>query len=596
MYFLTSLAVKIRGENKFLEKKRMPFIFANWTAIGLTYLVVLIAILLTLVLVATYFTWNKAKPLPTSSTSSTSNTDDGEADEQDIQEQTTTSPVPPIVSAYQPIRANFFDDEEDVDFKEEDEKEKEDNAEKEDEKKKEKPSDLAKEIQRYQSNNGVNEERPLPLSQLVTQKTPGTVHKFFVSQRTLLHISDYHHPGFIVMYHPRCTNPQAAHHQLTEQLGTELTAQVTRTHYGSLGRWFHVKSLSDKLKRQLLEHPLVGDIYEDGWLSLNLPPHNSNESASEKETKVQKLKLLAKHQIVPWSVVRVGGKTSSLNIGSKQTRALLVYQRIAVFVMDSGIDTNHPELVQGIWSRNFISSYEATWISDEHGHGTHVAGIIGAQDNSMGTVGTCPGVPIHAIKVLDRNGVGSLSSVLEGLNYVYELATKHADTRCLMNLSFGMSDVSELLDHYIIKVSEKVSIIMAAGNEREDVNKSSPARTALQHDTITVGAFDQHNAFSSYSNFGQGLTVLAPGDNILSTFKNSSFAYLSGTSMAASCVTGVLAAYLSTLALDQQRNETSKSLKQKLHAWSTQATAQESQLVSNRPGAYTCSRSVFMKF
>jgi hypothetical protein len=553
--------------------------FANWTQIGLTYLLVLIAILLVLVLVATYFTWNKAKPLHSKSKSGSSSSSSSSIHHTGL---CATDVLPPVmmrdaIVEQQPYQ--FFDDEPEPEEQIEAKKE-----------------DLSAALQ-VEIAQLPKAERLLPSPEAPPSKPPGSFYKYVISNKLLPLLQDYEHPGFIVTYHPACGNHQQAFHDLTAEFGNDLTQSVSRHFEHKLSlRGFHIKTLTNTLKDGLLKHPLVGDIHEDGWVSLALPPHNVNESQVDKEAKVRKLKSLATQQIVPWSVVRVGGKASSLKLGSKQARAAQVYDKIAVFTLDSGLDMDHGELTKGIWSRSFLPGLNPNLFNDEHGHGTHVAGIISAQDNGVGVVGTCPGIPIHAIKVLDRNGMGTLSSIIDGLNYCYELALKHPEKKFIANLSLGTNEVSPLMDAAVIRASDKISIVCAAGNDRTDVNSTSPARTALQYSTVAVGAFDQRNCFSTYSNFGQGLTVLAPGDNILSTYKNNSFAYLSGTSMAAPCVTGVLAAYLSVLPDDLQSKETPRTLKQKLHTWATQATAQENQIVSLRPGSLTCSRSVYMKF
>lgn len=584
----------------------MP-LYASWTNIGLTYLIVLLIVLFTLVIVATYFTWNKAKPLKSKSSESESKSSSLSSSELDAI-QTQTVSVPPMISAFQKSvdslhAMQFLDEEEEmvVEPKAEDVKHIQNETEIQKENNYEIKYELVRELQ-AESKKHANEERLLPQSSLDVHvtKPAGKFVKFLVSSKLVPLLQDHAHPGFIVMFHSTCANTQEALQTLTAEYGPELSQTMSQL---SIHRGFHVTTLTTALRDRLLRHPFIGDIHEDGWMGLNLPPHNPNENASDKESKLRKLQSLSAQQIVPWSVVRVGGKKSSLKIGSRLPNRN--YDQVAVFALDSGMDTTHPDLVQGMWSRNMIvplvrqlssKQYDPTNVADEHGHGTHVAGIIGAIDNGIGIVGTCPGVPIHAVKVLDRNGIGSLSTLLSGIQYCLQLATKHPEFRFLVHTSVGSSDPCELLDACIERSRQHLTFVMAAGNDQVDVSTTSPARTALQCNTISVGSFDQRNSFSSYSNFGQGLTILAPGENILSTYKNGSYAFLSGTSMSSACVTGVVAGYLSTLQDVEKRKETPQTLKQKLQLWSTQASAQESQQVSSRRGAYTCSRSVFMKF
>ena len=111
-------------------------------------------------------------------------------------------------------------------------------------------------------------------------------------------------------------------------------------------------------------------------------------------------------QVTPWGIKRVGG--SSDMSGSSNV----------VYILDSGVDKDHPDLnVDKKLSRNFTTN-RANDFEDDFGHGTHVAGIIGAKDNTIGVVGVAAGIPIVAIKVLDQNGVGTLSNFLDGLDYI----------------------------------------------------------------------------------------------------------------------------------------------------------------------------------
>jgi hypothetical protein len=542
--------------------------YANWNSIGLTYLLVLLLALFVLVILAIFYTWHRAPPLPESESSTS-------ASDAKVEQVQLCAPLLPTVNAGDaPIQ---FNDDEELEISEDSDGEEE-------------------------AIEGDTDERPLPISEFTT-KSKSQFHKFVISTKLLPSLQDYVHPGFIVTYTNNCSNTQQAFQSLCTHFGSDLISNVSMhfetAHHFSF-RGFHMRSLSTNMRERLLSHISVGDIHEDGWITLNLP-QMQQESKTEKDVKLRKLQSLAHQQIVPWSVVRVGGKMSSLRIGGHVPEAekKTSLDKIAVFVLDSGIDVGHPEIQQGIWSRNFVNVKDIAdqnKVQDENGHGTHVAGIIGAVDNRVGTVGTCPSIPIHAVKVLDKHGIGSLQTILQGLAHCSRMQAEHPNVQCLVNMSFGTSEISLLLDHAVAKASETMTIVIAAGNERVDVGSTSPARTAIEHNTIAVGAFDQRNCFSSYSNFGQGVTVLAPGDNILSTFKNGSYAYLTGTSMAAPCVTGIIAAYLSTLSEQGKQNETPKSLKHKVTQWAMQATVQESQIISLRPSAYTTMRSVFMKF
>lgn len=206
------------------------------------------------------------------------------------------------------------------------------------------------------------------------------------------------------------------------------------------------------------------------------------------------------------------------------------------WVIDSGIDFDHPDLeVDKTRSKSFISGQ--TSYKDENGHGTHVAGIIGAKNNAFGMLGVASGATLISLRVLDKDGEGLLSNIIQALSYVITNA-KAGDA---VNLSLGEDGVSEILDQQVLNTAAKgIFISIAAGNDHKAADLYSPARVNGKN-IYTVSAIDSAGKFAGFSNFGNDVVdYAAPGVKILSTYLNNQYAIMSGTSMAAPHVTGLL--------------------------------------------------------
>ena len=207
-----------------------------------------------------------------------------------------------------------------------------------------------------------------------------------------------------------------------------------------------------------------------------------------------------------------------------------------VWIIDTGVDTGHPDLsVDTILSKCFVGN--ETSVEDNNGHGTHVAGIIGALNNSFGVVGVASGVRIIALKALNNDGEGSTSQLIRALNYVGENAAPGE----VVNMSLGSDTISPSLDNAVRTLADEgILFAIAAGNESEQASLSSPGR--VNHPNVfTVSAVDSLGRFASFSNFGNDVVdYAAPGVHIISTFSKGRYAILSGTSMAAPHVAGIL--------------------------------------------------------
>lgn len=206
------------------------------------------------------------------------------------------------------------------------------------------------------------------------------------------------------------------------------------------------------------------------------------------------------------------------------------------WILDTGIDFDHPDLtVDAIRSKSFLSG--STSADDENGHGTHVAGIIGGKNNNFGILGVASGATLVSIRILDKEGKGTLSSTIEALSYV----SSNAKPGDVINMSFGEEGISDALDRQVKAAAAKgIFIAIAAGNDSKAANLFSPAR-ANGTNVFTVSAVDSLNNFASFSNYGNdAVDFAAPGVRILSTYLDGKYARMSGTSQAAPHVAGLL--------------------------------------------------------
>jgi subtilisin family serine protease len=227
-----------------------------------------------------------------------------------------------------------------------------------------------------------------------------------------------------------------------------------------------------------------------------------------------------------------------------------VWSNVTVAVMDTGIDATHPEL--NVVSAHGFLNGNASDVADLHGHGTHVSGIIGAFNNTIGVVGVAPGVRLYNLKILDANGAGTFSDMLAALNFVHA----NANQIHVLNLSVG-GPFSPVINHAVTQcVQAGVVVAVAAGNDGQPASLFSPASAP---GAIAVGAladsdgkpgrlgpntgFGQDDSFATFSNYGPVVKVVAPGVKIASTWPISKggYAILSGTSMASPHVAGMAA-------------------------------------------------------
>ncbi|MGZ5280708.1 MAG: S8 family peptidase [Bacteroidia bacterium] len=231
-------------------------------------------------------------------------------------------------------------------------------------------------------------------------------------------------------------------------------------------------------------------------------------------------------QQTSWGTTKVGGAGD----GTGKT----------AWIIDSGIDPNHADLnVDKTRSKSFLTSTQAgtyTSYADEFGHGTNVAGIIGAKNNTIGTVGVAAGATLVSLRVMDRNGSAYLSKIVAALNHV----AYYGKAGDVVNLSLGVA-ASSTLDAAVQKVAAKgIFVAIASGNNAGDAALRSPARVNATN-VFTVSAMNSSGMFESWSNYGATtVDYSAPGAGVVTSAKGGGYALFGGTSASAPHMAGVL--------------------------------------------------------
>ncbi len=228
----------------------------------------------------------------------------------------------------------------------------------------------------------------------------------------------------------------------------------------------------------------------------------------------------------------------------------------AVAVVDSGIDATHPDL-----NVVFNKGFNEPDFGDQVGHGTHVAGIIGAKNNSIGVVGVAPGAPLWNIRVLDATGAGPDSDIIASLQFL----AANADKVKVINMSLGGPGIDVALNMAVdFCTSQGQVVCVSAGNDAADTITYCPATAATAICVTALADSDgapggvgpvtssgPDDTFANFSNWGTPVAVIAPGVDILSTLPvagtslGANYGVLSGTSMASPHVAGLVARMLS---------------------------------------------------
>lgn len=248
---------------------------------------------------------------------------------------------------------------------------------------------------------------------------------------------------------------------------------------------------------------------------------------------------------------------------------------IIVAIIDTGMDLQHPDLIQNLWTNvgeipnngidddhnGFIDDFHGYnfWDqnsdpSDENGHGTHMAGVIGAVgNNGVGVSGVNWKVSLMPLRFTGADGGGSSALAVEAIDYAIRNGADVINASWTLKLVDGQGSSLDLLKQAIQKAGDAgILFVTASGNQFQtfsgldlDQNPVYPASLDLKN-MLTVAAVDQKGTLASYSNYGaQTVDVAAPGSNILSTGKNNDYVVMSGTSVATAVTSGAAALILS---------------------------------------------------
>jgi subtilisin family serine protease len=218
-------------------------------------------------------------------------------------------------------------------------------------------------------------------------------------------------------------------------------------------------------------------------------------------------------------------------------------QQVHVFVLDSGIESPDVNVCE---TRSFLAHGTT---GDDVGHGTHIAGTIGAKDNFEGVLGVAPNACLHDYRVMNDAGETELSTVVDAVDHITALKQANPDWPMVVNISLGVdvgTTTYNALDEAIqASINAGVTYVLAAGNDAIDASTVTPAHVA---DAITVAAHDTDAQFASFSNHGALVDLAAPGVDVMSlpntTATDADLSEMTGTSMAAGHVSGAAALYL----------------------------------------------------
>jgi subtilisin len=284
--------------------------------------------------------------------------------------------------------------------------------------------------------------------------------------------------------------------------------------------------------------PFVKGVARDFWTkwietapaSFQATPLPSVESVAKSLPKLGK--NVGKNTEVQWGVRAVNAPAAW---ASNRGRG------VKVAVVDTGIDPNHPELAARVKGGVNALDENTPW-HDDHSHGTHVAGIIAATMNGTGVVGVAPEADLYAVKVLTKDGSGSLFGIVKGIMWCAQNGMQ------VVNMSLGAAQGNFLFEMAVNQLkSADIPLIAAAGNDGKAVNFPAAYEAAVAISAMCPPEGDENaklcngSALAAFSSRGPEIEFIMPGVKIPSTVINGEIKAYSGTSMAAPHAAGLAA-------------------------------------------------------
>lgn len=229
-------------------------------------------------------------------------------------------------------------------------------------------------------------------------------------------------------------------------------------------------------------------------------------------------------QIIPWGITAIGGPFPVSN----QTK------KIKVAILDSGINKNHPDLRNKV-VKEFNAINPKDPVIDDYGHGTAIAGIIAANDNSEGVIGVSQNALLYSVKVLDKHGNGNIDTLVKAISWCIKNKVD------IINLSFGLTNDNEVLYNKIKEANKKGIIIVAAAGNNIGLKTDYPAR---YKEVISVNPTNKEYKYITELSSKGKIDYTLPGVQILTTTKDGKYAEFEGSSIATAYLTGLLAVLL----------------------------------------------------
>ncbi|MGB8453865.1 MAG: S8 family peptidase [Anaerocolumna sp.] len=259
-----------------------------------------------------------------------------------------------------------------------------------------------------------------------------------------------------------------------------------------------------------------------------------------------------KIRLVPFKIKEIIQNINEVPQGVQMIQAPAIWDKskkgegVVIAVIDTGCQIDHPDLKDRIiGGRNFTKDFngDPDNFSDNNGHGTHVAGTIAATENNSGVMGVAPLAKLLILKVLGKSGDGNYKNIINAINYAIKWNGPNNEKVRIISMSLGgNTDVPKLHEAVIKAVNNNILVVCASGNNGDNnVNTDELNYPAAYNEAVSVGAIDFLKRITKYSNSNNNVDLVAPGNEIISTYLEGKYAKLSGTSMATPHVSGAMA-------------------------------------------------------